>query len=697
MKLTFLCFLIIPSILFAAPPVILEEGKGEYPLGLYLDLLEDEEGKWTIEDVVTPTISKKFKPSRKESPSFGFTNSAIWVRFELQQRPERNKSWLLEIGWPQLDHVEFYWPEENGNFTVKKTGKQYPFHTRDIKHRHFIFDLPSITEASKVVYLRLTSDDTLQIPITIWSIRVFNQVEHERQYVLGIYYGIMFVMLFYNLFIFFSVRDLSYMFYVIYVSNFILWQMGINGIDYEYLWPNNVWFTNRSIPLFIGGASFGIYGFIITFLQTRKHIPILHNLLLFMAGASIVQIGLSLMIAPQLSTQIGVAYALLSVIVSILVGIKVLLKGYRPARFFLIAFLALLAGITLISLYVFGVLPKTFITLYGVQIGSSLEVTLLSLGLADRINLMKGEREKAMKSQLQEYERNIALTHSYERFVPKDFLNLLKKESILEVELGDQIHNNMSILFSDIRSFTTLSESMTPQENFNFLNAYLKRMEPSITKNKGIVDKFIGDAIMALFPKRTDDALLAAISMQVAITEYNGHRKKKGYVPIKTGIGINTGDMMLGTIGAHNRMEGTVISDTVNLGARIEGMTKMYGASILISENTFHQLENPEQFALRVIDQVVVKGKTKPVTVFEVFNGDVPEIRNAKLSTSKLYEQAVSTYYMKDFEEALSMFQKCLDQFSEDKVAQIYINRCEHYLKVGWDETWDGVERLESK
>ena len=154
----------------------------------------------------------------------------------------------------------------------------------------------------------------------------------------------------------------------------------------------------------------------------------------------------------------------------------------------------------------------------------------------------------------------------------------------MDIQLGDQMQKEMAILFSDIRSFTDLSEKLTPKENFNFLNSYLKRMSPAIQKNNGFIDKYIGDAIMALFPGDVEDAINAAVDMQKEIRIYNQHRLKLGYDPIKVGCGIHTGNLMLGIIGADDRMEGTVIADSVNVASRIEGLTKVYDASILISD-----------------------------------------------------------------------------------------------------------------
>ena len=160
------------------------------------------------------------------------------------------------------------------------------------------------------------------------------------------------------------------------------------------------------------------------------------------------------------------------------------------------------------------------------------------------------------------------------RFVPQKFLKLLGKESIRDVELGNQVKKEMSIFFSDIRDFSAISEKMTPQESFNFINAYLGRMEPVIHRNSGFIDKYMGDSIIALFPERADDALDCAIEAHAEVEDFNRYLAKAGYEPIKIGVGLNTGMMMLGTIGGKDRIEGTVISDAVNMAARIEKMNK---------------------------------------------------------------------------------------------------------------------------
>jgi PAS domain S-box-containing protein len=270
----------------------------------------------------------------------------------------------------------------------------------------------------------------------------------------------------------------------------------------------------------------------------------------------------------------------------------------------------------------------------------------------------------------------LEIAEATSRFVPNEFLAFLGCDSIVDIKLGEAVELEMSVLFSDIRDFTTLSEQMTPTENFKFINSYLSRMEPLIVENQGFIDKYIGDAIMALFSEGADDAVKAGIAMLQSLAEYNRARASLGYVPIEIGVGINTGSLILGIVGGKSRMDGTVISDAVNLASRIESLTKNYGVSLLITQQTFDRLTNPGDYAIRVIDKVQVKGKSEWVTVYEVFDADLAEVKAGKLATLQLFTEALSLYNMKSFRQAAELFADCLRQNPGDKVARIYLERC---------------------
>jgi len=275
------------------------------------------------------------------------------------------------------------------------------------------------------------------------------------------------------------------------------------------------------------------------------------------------------------------------------------------------------------------------------------------------------------------------LTLAYERFVPHEFISLLRKDDIRQVRLGDVVKTDMTILFSDMRAFTTLSEKITPEENFEFLNSYLVKMEPIFKKHNGFIDKYIGDAIMALFQTEADHALRAAIEMLHTLHDFNMERQASGKQneTIGIGIGLNTGSAMLGIIGGVNRMDGTVVSDSVNLASRIEDLNKVYGTSLLISEHTYQQLHNPALYCIRIIDRVKVKGKSEDVRIYEVFDADPVDVMEAKLNTRPLFEEACVHFHQGRVEQAAELFLQCVAQNPQDQVAHVYLDRCQ--LKAG--------------
>ncbi len=278
------------------------------------------------------------------------------------------------------------------------------------------------------------------------------------------------------------------------------------------------------------------------------------------------------------------------------------------------------------------------------------------------------------------------ITMAYGRFVPHEFLKFLERESIIDVQLGDQVQKEMTVLFADIRSFTSLSEKMSPKENFNFLNAYLSRVSPVIRNHNGFIDKYIGDAVMALFPQTADDAVQAAIEMQKQVSLYNFSRQENGEEPIAIGIGLHTGSLMLGTVGESQRMESTVIADAVNLASRLEGLTKVYGVNILISEQTLFLLDDRYKENSRYLGQVKVKGKSQAVKVFEIYDADSQLLITLKRQTRPEFEQAVTLYIEGNFAQAQQVFQQVLQKNAQDWVAKLYVERCQKSRRFGLSE-----------
>jgi class 3 adenylate cyclase/HAMP domain-containing protein len=303
----------------------------------------------------------------------------------------------------------------------------------------------------------------------------------------------------------------------------------------------------------------------------------------------------------------------------------------------------------------------------------------------------------AMADTIQQYSVRLEkLLGAYGRFVPHELLRLIGKGSILDVNLGDQSQKYMTVLFSDIVGFTNLSESMSPKENFNFLNSYLGRMGPEIRAHRGFIDKYIGDAIMALFPESADDALAAAVSMHERLREYNVHRHASGYQSIAVGVGVHAGNLMFGTLGEHERMDGSVISDTVNLCSRLQGLTRVYGSAVLTTGRTLKTLQDPTRFRCRFIDRVRVRGRNEPILIFEVLDAEPQQQRERKLSYKAELVRALRLYYGKDITAAFDIIRDLFERNPEDEVLRIYRKRCELLVNLGVPDDWQGVQDVDA-
>ncbi len=291
--------------------------------------------------------------------------------------------------------------------------------------------------------------------------------------------------------------------------------------------------------------------------------------------------------------------------------------------------------------------------------------------------LTKPVSKKELLARIKTHVQLSRITNAYGRFVPKQFLEFLGRENITEVKLGDQVQREMTVMFADIRQFTNLSEVMTPEENFEFINSYLNRMGPIIRNYGGFIDKYIGDSIMALFPESPDQAVQGALAMLEELRLFNDERISSGKAEIRIGIGIHSGRLMLGTIGEKERMEGTVISDSVNTASRIEELTKRFGATMLISEDTLEKLTDRKSLDYRFIGKVKVKGKTSHVGVFEIFSSDPVNLRDSKRNTREAFEEAVAAYLNRDFAGSAELLRAVTAESPGDQTAAIFLGMAE--------------------
>lgn len=313
-------------------------------------------------------------------------------------------------------------------------------------------------------------------------------------------------------------------------------------------------------------------------------------------------------------------------------------------------------------------------------------------GYTQRLEAIVEEKTKAIRASNEELQR---INGALARFVPNEIFSALGYSHILDIRQGDHIQENMSVMFTDIRSFTSISEAMSPSDVFNFANEYHNRMTPLIRENKGFVQQFQGDGSLSIFSRSPADSVNAAISIQKGIDQYNREREEHGRIPIQVGIAIHYGPIMIGIIGDQERWEVGVPSDTVNTTSRIEALTKRYDASIIITSELLSGLEHPEEYHTRMLDKVAVYGREGAIALYEVFDNDVPEVKEKKLQTLDLFRRGQRHYYAREFSEAVKCFIDVLSLIPEDRVTRMFLQRSSQCLLEGVEASWQGIATQE--
>ncbi|MEZ4268130.1 MAG: adenylate/guanylate cyclase domain-containing protein [Myxococcota bacterium] len=338
-------------------------------------------------------------------------------------------------------------------------------------------------------------------------------------------------------------------------------------------------------------------------------------------------------------------------------------RGHRPARIIVVG-ATLFAATTIITLW-----PPTWVRdfpLAPVTLGFPALVLSMSLALSDRFTRTLAE---------------LRATHAAtRRFVPFEFLELLERETIVQIRRGDHVTMEMTVLFSDVRAFTSLAERMGPEASFGFINQYLGIMAPEITRHDGFIDKYIGDAIMALFPPErhdgADNAVRAAIASIDALAAHNRLRSEEGGEAIAVGVGIHTGPLVLGTVGDEDRLSCTVLGDSVNLAARVEALTRHYGVSILITDTTRERLADADAYRMRMVDRVVVRGKSEPVTLWEILDVLPADAIARRLAHRESFAAGVTASLAGDDATAIAAFERVVSADPDDAAARYHLSAC---------------------
>ena len=377
--------------------VRLVPGVASIGLASQVSILEDPGGRLSLADV--QNRGNEFRPAPVTGDAainFGYSSSAWWLRVELEPDPAAPRDWLLEVSFPTLDSVEYFGPE--GAYMA--TGDRLPFARRPLPHRNFVFPVRLGETGTGTVWLRVVSEGTLTVPLRLWQAGAFWPDSQASYAVLSVYFGMLLALALYNLLLWFSLRDHNYLTYVLFAASMAVGQLSLNGLGNQFLWPD--WPTWGNLAFTVGFAAAGLFGALFTrgFLETRRNLPRLDGAVTGLAALFAVCIVVALAapyrLAAILTSLTGVTFA----VVAVLAGLRCWRAGRPGASTFLLAWTVLLLGVAVVGLRNLNLLPTTFLSFYAMQMGSALEMLLLSFALADRINGLRRAKDAAQSEAL---------------------------------------------------------------------------------------------------------------------------------------------------------------------------------------------------------------------------------------------------------------------------------------------------------
>ncbi len=671
------------SVSLAEVRVLLLGEEPQYSLSGKLEILEDKAQQVSLNDVLKGGVSSSFLPQNDNRHlNFGVVNSSYWLRVRLQADHPQRRDWYLRIGNPHLDEVVLTLVRDGRVVKTYRMGDSQPFQERPFQHRLFIF--PFETEAGEELemLMQVRIDGRGFLPLDIISPAVLMRDSARMQMFFGVIFGMMLVAFLYALLGNLANSGEENIWLWCYLLSLIMFNLAQEKLDFAFLLSSWPVLSNHQASLWGNLMLAAACLFCVRYFQTEKNTPRLDKALKMQAGIQL--LGMSLLFwNTQASLTFVCIFGGATWLLILATGIIYLRHCETRAKLFLVNWGGVISGAIIHILQLQGVIPHNVFTTNAFFVGAGIQACSLVLSLSYNLSQTKNTFRDALHQTVRRECHVSELYRSLEKFIPTEKLSMMGKKDLTDIELGDYTKRNMTVLFSDIRSFTSMSENMSPEDNFRFLISYLKRMEAAVRNHKGFIDKYTGDGVMALYPGSADNAVESAIAMQKSVREQNHIRKKYGHVPIQVGIGLNTGPLIMGFLGGSGYMESTVISDAVNTASRTEELTKVYGSKVIITDNTLKSLHKPDNFVLRELDKVEVKGKSKFVQIYEVLNAEEDILFNAKQETLSDFQKGRNLYEQERYSEAAACMRRCVESCSMDKAAGIWLGRCHQRMNQG--------------
>ncbi|MDH5560460.1 MAG: HD domain-containing protein [Deltaproteobacteria bacterium] len=390
------CFLILlypAGSVFALEPAVITPETHQYHLAKHLEILRDPEGLMSFEEVRQAHKKGLFQPNQSDYPNLGFTSDTFWARFELYNPGEVETKWFMEYDYSKIDNLDVYQISHDGKIKKSISGDSFPLSSREVKNRNFLFNVELKPQETKEIYIRIFSRDTVEIPLILWDKETFHHANQNAQLFFGLFYGLMMVMIVYNLILYLLIRESVYLYYVASVVSFTLFSMTLTGFAFEYLWPEFPVWAKNSRPFFVGLCGATIARFSQTFLVTKTNLPRWDKAISFFIALSILCSVLALFGFFRISMTLVVAVSGVEAVLGLIVGVLRFRQGYFPARLYILGWSFFLIGAIAFCFKAVGIAPAVFMIRYGMQFGFVIEVVVMAASLADRVNYIRLELE----------------------------------------------------------------------------------------------------------------------------------------------------------------------------------------------------------------------------------------------------------------------------------------------------------------
>lgn len=540
-------------------PVRLEADTQHVSLPPHTRFREEGEERLEADRAFDIVDSGGFEMLPGDNPAFGFKPRPHWFHLRLQNLASPQSDWLLVLEYALLDSIEVYVRDPEGSITRQQSGDLWPFSERAIRHRHPNFAITLEQGRYADVLIRVETQSSMQVPLSLWLPATFSDREREAALGVGLYYGILIALLLYNLVLFGSLRDASYLYYVLHISAFGLVMLCLNGLAFQYLWPDSPELANLAVPISIAVGMAAMLQFARHFLELRRLVPRGNQMML----ALMIAMGIVAFAAPllpyRLAVLLGTGAVFPCVAVVLVCAVMAARRGYQPARWFLLAWSALLLGTLAYASVSFGLLPKNFFTEYGIQIGSGLEMILLSFALAYRYAALRNENEEIVreaKGQLESrveartLELSSALAQLSEangrlrEFNRRDGLTGVFNRRHFEDELlratqdAQRAAGVLSLIMIDIDHFKSVNDTHGHLVGDDCLRRVAKIIDEIAASERGIVARYGGEEFAIILPDRDVAAALALaerIRHRVANTPLHSEGKT---VAITVSLGV---------------------------------------------------------------------------------------------------------------------------------------------------------------